>query len=126
MLVQETVKLLLWVDDSDVVEDAIMSFLAVRGIVMLKANSTHRALKILQRAEPDWIVTNLARCEARGMHPQAGLDLVASVRQAGITTPLAIYAATIPEADGKSALEKGANLIAERWPDLRTWMIQRP
>lgn len=97
-------KRLLWVDDHPTNNIYEKQSLTALGIAITGATNTEEALGILKNQRFDVIISDMARKEGT----TAGYDLLAGIKNAGITTPLIFYTASANENFIKEAKQRGA------------------
>ena len=97
-------KRLLWVDDNQANNIYEKQSLAALGIAITGAISTEEALGILKNQRFDVIISDMARKEGK----TAGYDLLAKIKDAGITAPLIFYTASASEGFIREAKQRGA------------------
>lgn len=106
------VRSILWVDDNPKNNSFLVERFIKLGIKVKAVVSTAHALAELKAGSFDRIISDMGRHEAEGYNQTAGIDLLRSVRDLGIQTPLAIYcSARAVGTYGSEALELGATAV---------------
>lgn len=122
--VAETYSYVLSVNDSETIDRWLVEFLLERGGTLVRANSTKHALFLLKNLYVvDGIITDLRRREHGQLNQKAGIELAASVRRLGYTTPIMLYSMNLAPAIKKIALEAGVNRIAVAPAEVRDWLV---
>lgn len=98
---------LLWVDDHPGRNRDEIRVFELLGIVVHVARSTEEAMHELDRTIVDAVVTDMVR----GDDPSAGLGLIDTLRQRGITLPVFIY---VTDFDAERGVPEGAAGITNR------------
>ena len=96
---------ILWVDDHPENNSSIVDALAALGIPVDLASSTQAAIDRLGAARYGLVITDLGRHEGGQDKPMAGLELIQSMRNANIETPIAVFA-------GERGMQNRSALIA--------------
>jgi CheY-like chemotaxis protein len=82
----------LWVDDYPENNAFEVDGLRHKGVEVVQVRSTAEALRLLDSREFSAVVTDMAREEAGGDNPRAGLDMISAVRERGLEVPMLVYA----------------------------------
>lgn len=106
----------LWVDDHPERNALQVDQLERRGVVVDTARSTKEALQKLTGQRYQLIVSDMERAEGGKPVPNAGLELIRTVRTFDRDTPVVIYTAG-PSARilGDTATQIGADLVTNSW-----------
>ena len=106
----------LWVDDHPERNALQVDQLERRGVVVDTARSTKEALQKLTGQRYQLIVSDMERAEGGKPVPNAGLELIRTVRTFDRDTPVVIYTAG-PAAKvlGDTAAQIGADLVTNSW-----------
>jgi CheY-like chemotaxis protein len=104
----------LWVDDNPRNNSELVAALKSLGIMVQTELSTREALRALSRDRFGVIITDLGRQEDDGYNDNAGADLIAEARQAGIATPIIVYAGRRGMSRSQELLELGASFVTNR------------
>jgi CheY-like chemotaxis protein len=118
----ETRRLALAVNDDPGADLDLYTWLAARGVAVLRAYSTAQALALLDRARVHVVISDLARVEAGVLNKRAGMVLAQSIRQQGSDVPLVLYTLDKSPQVKALALEAGVNYVTEGPDDLRDWI----
>lgn len=120
----ETRRIVLLVDDRPEIEPLLWDWLGSRGVAVLRAASTQRALELLDQARVDAVISDLARREGDVLNPKAGMQLALQIRKSGSPVPICIF--TFDKAPGVQtlAVEAGANYVTEQTSALIKWLEQ--
>ena len=115
----------LWVDDHPERNALQVDQLERRGVVVDTARSTKEALQKLTGQRYQLIVSDMERAEGGKPVPNAGLELIRTVRTFDRDTPVVIYTAG-PAAKvlGDTAAQIGADLVTNSWFQLTREMHQ--
>jgi CheY-like chemotaxis protein/uncharacterized small protein (DUF1192 family) len=106
----------LWVDDHPERNALQVDQLERRGVVVDTARSTKEALQKLTGQRYQLIVSDMERVEAGQQAPNAGLELIRTVRTFDRDTPVVIYAAgPAGKILGDTAARIGADLVTNSW-----------
>lgn len=114
---------LLWVDDHPEHNALQVDHLERRGVVVDVVRSTKEALQKLTGQRYQLIVSNMERLENGKPVPNAGLELIRTVRTFDRDTPVVIYAAGHGnKVLGDTAAQIGADLVTNSWYQLNQEM----
>lgn len=109
----------LWVDDHPEHNALQLDQLERRGIVVDTARSTREALQKLTGQRYQLIVSDMERVESGKPVPNAGLELIRTVRTFDRDTPVVIYSAAPSERIlDDTAAQIGADLVTNSWYQL--------
>jgi CheY-like chemotaxis protein len=109
----------LWVDDHPEHNALQLDQLERRGIVVDAARSTREALQKLTGQRYQLIVSDMERVEGGKPVPNAGLELIRTVRTFDRDTPVVIYSAAPSERImDDTAARIGADLVTNSWYEL--------
>jgi CheY-like chemotaxis protein len=109
----------LWVDDHPEHNALQLDQLERRGIVVDTARSTREALQKLTGQRYQLIVSDMERVEGGKPVPNAGLELIRTVRTFDRDTPVVIYSAAPSERIlDDTAAQIGADLVTNSWYQL--------
>jgi CheY-like chemotaxis protein len=109
----------LWVDDNPSHNALQLDQLERRGIVVDTARSTREAVQKLTGQRYQVIVSDMERVEAGKPVPNAGLELIRTVRTFDRETPVVIYSAgPAGRVLGDTATQIGADLVTNSWYQL--------
>lgn len=122
--IPETQKLVLSVNDKPTMEQSLFQWLHDRGVALVRARSTAKAMELLGRAHYDAVITNLRRMEYGRKHNTAGIDLTQQIRRINPHLPIFIYTMNIDLATHQSALSSGATLITANAMELQVALKQ--
>lgn len=118
----ETRRIVLTVNDQSDIDSDLYAWLQSRGVAVLRANSTVRALELMDLARADVVISDLARNEDGGENPSAGMHLAKQIRKRGSQVPIVIYTMNkAPQVKGL-AVDAGANYVTESAVELRSWL----
>lgn len=107
---------LLWVDDHPERNALQVDQLERRGVVVDTARSTKEALQKLTGQRYQLIVSDMERVEGGKPVPNAGLELIRTVRTFDRDTPVIIYAAgPSGRVLGDTAAQIGADMVTNSW-----------
>ena len=120
--IPETKHLGLSVNDNPTADVDLWQWFHDRGTVLMRANSTLRALELAARFPFDFVLSNLARVEGPVKNPSAGIELSSKLRQGGYQGPIVIYTLDKAPAVHHLALEAGASFVTEDPVSLKTWL----
>jgi response regulator RpfG family c-di-GMP phosphodiesterase len=124
--VPETRKLLLSVNDIATMEQSMFQWLQERGVAIIRASSTAKAMELLRRAQFDAVITNLRRVEngAAQKNNNAGIELTQQIRRVNAYIPIFIYTIKIDQKTRNSALKSGATMITTIESELKAGLKQ--
>ena len=122
IILPETKKFLLRVNDRNNIDQEFYKTLYDRGVMILHARSTQAALKLMGQASIDVVTTNLRREEQELFNPMAGIELIKEIRKIGSRVPIIMYSMNISPALEKLVLEAGADKIAVDPAELYGWL----
>lgn len=122
--VQETRRILLYVNDQPGVDRPLWDWFCARGVAVLRAQTTSRGLDLLGKARVDVVLSDLAREEDGVMNKKAGMDLSRAIRQGGSPVPICIYTNHKDPAVLQLARDAGASYVTESTADLLRWLEQ--
>jgi CheY-like chemotaxis protein len=106
----------LWVDDHPERNALQVDQLERRGVVVDTAHSTKEALQKLTGQRYQLIVSDMERAEGGKPVPNAGLELIRTVRTFDRDTPVVIYTAgPSGKVMGDMAAQIGADLVTNSW-----------
>jgi CheY-like chemotaxis protein len=109
----------LWVDDNPSHNALQLDQLERRGIVVDTARSTREAVQKLTGQRYQVIVSDMERIEGGKPAPNAGLELIRTVRTFDRETPVVIYSAgPAGRVLGDTATQIGADLVTNSWYQL--------
>lgn len=109
----------LWVDDNPSHNALQLDQLERRGIVVDTARSTREAVQKLTGQRYQLIVSDMERIEGGKPVPNAGLELIRTVRTFDRETPVVIYSAgPAGRVLGDTATQIGADLVTNSWYQL--------
>jgi CheY-like chemotaxis protein len=109
----------LWVDDNPSHNALQLDQLERRGIVVDTARSTREAVQKLTGQRYQVIVSDMERIEGGKPVPNAGLELIRTVRTFDRETPVVIYSAgPAGRVLGDTATQIGADLVTNSWYQL--------
>jgi CheY-like chemotaxis protein len=109
----------LWVEDEPAHNALQLDQLERRGIVVDTARSTREAIQKLTGQRYQIIVSDMERVEGGKAVPNAGLELIRTVRTFDRETPVVIYSAGPSEKIlGDTAAQIGADLVTNSWYQL--------
>jgi CheY-like chemotaxis protein len=109
----------LWVDDNPSHNALQLDQLERRGIVVDTARSTREAVQKLTGQRYQVIVSDMERVEGGKPVPNAGLELIRTVRTFDRETPVVIYSAgPAGRVLGDTATQIGADLVTNSWYQL--------
>ena len=110
---------MLWVDDHPERNALQVDQLERRGVVVDTARSTKEALQKLTGQRYQLIVSDMERAEGGKPVPNAGLELIRTVRTFDRDTPVVIYAAgPAGKILADTATQIGADLVTNSWFEL--------
>ena len=118
----ETRRLVLLVNDDPAGGEGIEDWLEERGVAILRAYSTARALELLQRTRVHLVISDLACGEGQLLNKMAGMELARAIRAGGSDVPLVIYTRDKSPQVRELAVEAGAHFVTERPDELRDWL----
>lgn len=124
IILVETRRILLRVNDQPTIEPELWNWLFSRGVAVLHAATTKRALELLKKAQVDLILSDLARQEGEILNKKAGLQLAQEVRSIPSPVPLCIFTNHKDPAVHALARDAGANYVTESTLDLIRWLDQ--
>jgi len=122
MILPETKKLFLRVNDRDSIERDLYRRLYDRGVVVLHAKSTQSALDLMGRIQIDAVMTNLRREERNLLNPTAGIELVKAIRETGSRVPIIMYTMEVPIALQRLVEEAGVDKVTVHQDEMYTWL----
>jgi CheY-like chemotaxis protein len=109
----------LWVDDEPAHNALQLDQLERRGIVVDTARSTREAVQKLTGQRYQIIVSDMERIEGGKPVPNAGLELIRTVRTFDRETPVVIYSSgPAGKILGDTAAQIGADLVTSSWYQL--------
>jgi CheY-like chemotaxis protein len=109
----------LWVDDNPSHNALQLDQLERRGIVVDTARSTREAVQKLTGQRYQLIVSDMERIEGGKPVPNAGLELIRTVRTFDRETPVVIYSSgPAGRVLGDTATQIGADLVTNSWYQL--------
>ena len=109
----------LWVDDNPSHNALQLDDLERRGVVVDIARSTKEAIQKLTGQRYQVIVSDMERIENSTPVPNAGLELIRTVRTFDRDTPVIIYSAgPAGKILGNTATQIGADLVTSSWYEL--------
>ncbi|HEX4702641.1 MAG TPA: response regulator [Pseudonocardiaceae bacterium] len=109
----------LWVDDEPAHNALQLDQLERRGIVVDTARSTREAVQKLTGQRYQIIVSDMERVEGGKPVPNAGLELIRTVRTFDRETPVVIYSSgPAGKILGDTAAQIGADLVTSSWYQL--------
>ena len=109
----------LWVDDNPSHNALQLDQLERRGVVVDTARSTREAIQKLTGQRYQVIVSDMERIEGGKPVPNAGLELVRTVRTFDRDTPVVIYSSgRAGKALADTATQIGADLVTGSWYEL--------
>jgi CheY-like chemotaxis protein len=109
----------LWVDDNPSHNALQLDQLERRGIVVDTARSTREAVQKLTGQRYQVIVSDMERIEGGKPVPNAGLELIRTVRTFDRETPVVIYSSgPAGRVLGDTATQIGADLVTNSWYQL--------
>ena len=120
VLLPETRKFLLSVNDDTSMEQSLYQWLHENGVVIVRARSTEKAMELLGRAQYNAVITNLRRLEAGSKNNNAGIELTQQIRRISPHVPIFIYTMNIDAATRQSALASGATMITTNPTELKS------
>jgi CheY-like chemotaxis protein len=112
----------LWVDDEPVHNALLVDHLERQGVVVDTARSTKEALQKLTGQRYQLIVSDMERIESGKPVPNAGLELIRTVRTFDRDTPVVIYGRGGGKAMNDTATQIGADLVTSSWYQLNREM----
>jgi CheY-like chemotaxis protein len=107
----ETSKLLLWVNDNLSMDESRYQGFLSKGVSIVCAASTGKAIELFGRAQYDAIVTDLRRQEYAQKNDNAGIELTQQIRRTNGHIPVFIYTINIDASLVDLAKRSGATLI---------------
>lgn len=124
MSLPETKKIILRVNDRDNIDSEFYSEMLKRGAVVLQANSTEYALKLLSRVHADAVITDLHRNEGSLSNPTAGLELCRAIREEedGSRVPIIMYTMNVQSPLEDLAKVAGADEVTVYTNELYEWL----
>lgn len=109
----------LWVDDDPRNNALQLDQLERKGVMVDTARSTREALQKLTGQRYQLIVSDMERTEDGRVVPDAGLELVRTIRAFDRETPVAIYSAgPAAKVYGEQARKAGASMVTSSWYQL--------
>lgn len=108
----------LWVDDHPAHNALLVDHLERQGVVVDTARSTKEALQKLTGQRYQLIVSDMERVESGKPVPNAGLELIRTVRTFDRDTPVVIYGRGGGRAMEDTATQIGADLVTNSWYQL--------
>lgn len=112
----------LWVDDHPAHNALLVDHLERQGVVVDTARSTKEALQKLTGQRYQLIVSDMERVESGKPVPNAGLELIRTVRTFDRDTPVVIYGRGGGRAMEDTATQIGADLVTNSWYQLNQEM----
>jgi CheY-like chemotaxis protein len=112
----------LWVDDQPSHNALLVDRLERQGVVVDTARSTKEALQKLTGQRYQLIVSDMERVESGKPMPNAGLELIRTVRTFDRDTPVVIYGRGGGRAMEDTATQIGADLVTSSWYQLNREM----
>jgi DNA-binding NtrC family response regulator len=109
--IPETHKLLLFINDQPTMEQSTYQWLYTRGVAIVRARSTAKAMELLGRAHYDAVITNLRRVEHGCKNNHAGIELTQQIRRLKPHLPIVIYTLNIDLPTRQVAMLSGATLL---------------
>jgi CheY-like chemotaxis protein len=107
----ETNKFILWVNDHlSLDEDRYHGFME-KGVIVVCAASTGKAIDLFGRARYDAVVTDLRRLEYGQKNDSAGIELTQQIRTNNNHIPIFIYTMNIDSSVVNLAKRAGATMI---------------
>ncbi len=113
--IPETNKIILKVSDKASTEHGMFNWLQERGVAIVQAGSTAKAMELLERYQYlfDAVITNLRRIEpgSKIKNNNAGIELTQQIRRFNQKIPIFIYTLNIDHAIRVSAKDSGVTVI---------------
>ena len=119
-----TRRILLYVNDQPQRDPNIFNWLHSRGTAILYATTTAHAMNLVEKAQVDAVISDLARQEGAIMNGKAGIQLASKIRALRLSVPICIF--TNQKDPGVHALAKaeGASFVTESTSELLNWLTK--
>jgi DNA-binding response OmpR family regulator len=123
--IEETRRIILSVNDSPTMGKEMFDWFQDRGVAVVRARSTAKAMEWFRRIAFDAIISNLRRFENNMQGNHAGIELAKLVRIDNKQVPIFIYTSNVDAATRQLALMSGATSVATLPGELQTELKKR-